>query len=78
MSGFAINRSLRRADFPVTMWAVRSDNDQPVWGVTLMAPPGNVLVPLRVPPVATWVGVPVDIITKTAQGVVVRARAGGA
>lgn len=78
MSGFGINRSLPREDFPVTMWAVRSDNDAPVWGVTVMAPPGSAAVPIRVPPMASWADVPVDVITETARGVVVRVRAGEA
>lgn len=69
--GLTINRSLAREDFPFTLVVYRSDDHAWCWAVTLLAPPGDALVPLYVPPLAVHEGVPVWVQTTTAQGQIV-------
>ena len=61
-----INRSLRRSDFPATIWAFRSDDHTWCWAVTIFAPRDDSLVPLFVPPLAKIEGVPIDVKVLTA------------
>lgn len=56
-------RRLDPEDFPVEIVAIRSDTDQPIWGVTILQPPDSDLIPVYIPGMAHWYGVPVLIAT---------------
>ena len=65
--GFGINRSLAREDFPFTIVAYRKDGSW-AWAITILAPPGDALVPVCVPPLAKWEDAPIFVTTMTARG----------